>query len=431
MTNFPHFSYNEDGLLFAEDVSLATLAQNHDTPLYVYSKKALVENFLAYALAAKEHEYKNCSSFICYSVKSNSNLAILKILGDLNAGFDIVSGGELARVIAAGCDPRKVVFSGVGKTAKEIAFALENDIYCFNVESLEELHRINAVAENLNIPARIAFRVNPDVDAKTHPYISTGLKENKFGIPYEQAIDCYQTAHELPFITIAGIDCHIGSQLLDDTPILDAFDRVAHLVDQLEEKGIRISHMDLGGGIGITYNEEKPVVVSEYIQRLYTRMKQWRKEKYNDRPMRIILEPGRSICGNAGILLSTVQYLKSNGSKNFAVIDAAMNDLVRPAMYEAWHSIFPIEKRDMPTTNYDVVGPICESGDWLAKDRPLSIQSGDVVALFSAGAYGMAMASNYNSRGRAAEIIVDGDQSYLIRRRETPDDIYALEKVLP
>lgn len=425
-----HFSYENDTLC-VEHVPLTDIARQYGTPLYIYSKAALTENYRAYADACKQHQHPDAPALVCFSVKSNSNLAVLKILGDLGAGFDIVSGGELSRVIAAGCDPRKVIFSGVGKTAEEIHFALQNDILCFNIESPAELHRINEIAGEMGTIARIAFRVNPDVDAKTHPYISTGLKENKFGITYDDAFACYQTAAAMPNIVITGIDCHIGSQLLDDAPLLEAFDRLVVLFDRLTDAGIELQHMDIGGGIGITYNQEKPVAIPDYISRLYARINQWRQNRYSGKPIKLILEPGRSISGNTGILLTEIQYLKTNAAKNYAVVDAAMNDLMRPAMYEAWHAILPVEKRNATAATYDIVGPICESGDWLARQRELAVEAGDLLAIMSAGAYGMVMASNYNTRGRAAEIIVDNGQTHLVRRRETPEDLFAFEKVLP
>ncbi|MCM1511506.1 MAG: diaminopimelate decarboxylase [Oxalobacter formigenes] len=425
-----HFAY-QNNILCADSVPLADLARHYGTPLYIYSRAALTENYLAYHTALQKHQHPDAPALVCFSVKSNSNLAVLKILGDLGSGFDIVSGGELARVIAAGCDPRKVIFSGVGKTKDEIRFALENDILCFNVESLAELHRIHTVAREMKKPARIAFRVNPDVDAKTHPYISTGLKENKFGVAYDEALACYKTAAAMPYITITGMDCHIGSQLLDDAPLLEALDRLILLFDKLAAESIPLQHIDIGGGIGITYNQEKPVAIPDYIARLQNRIRAWREKQYAGKPLRLILEPGRSISGNAGILLTEVQYLKTTAAKNFAIVDAAMNDLVRPAMYEAWHTILPVEKREAAATPYDIVGPICESGDWLARNRELSIEPGDLLAILSAGAYGMAMASNYNTRGRAAEIIIDNGQARLVRRRETHADLFALEQLLP
>ncbi|MCM1128308.1 MAG: diaminopimelate decarboxylase [Alistipes senegalensis] len=425
-----HFAY-QNNILCADGVPLTDLARHYGTPLYIYSRAALTENYQAYHTALQKHQHPDAPALVCFSVKSNSNLAVLKILGNLGSGFDIVSGGELARVIAAGCDPRKVIFSGVGKTKDEIRFALENDILCFNVESLAELHRIHTVAQEMKKPARIAFRVNPDVDAKTHPYISTGLKENKFGVAYDEALACYKTAAAMPYITITGIDCHIGSQLLDDAPLLEALDRLILLFDKLAAEGIPLQHIDIGGGIGITYNQEKPVAIPDYIARLQNRIRTWREKQYAGKPLRLILEPGRSISGNAGILLTEVQYLKTTAAKNFAIVDAAMNDLVRPAMYEAWHTVLPVEKREAAATPYDIVGPICESGDWLARNRDLSIEPGDLLAILSAGAYGMAMASNYNTRGRAAEIIIENGQSRLVRRRETPADLFALEQPLP
>ncbi len=425
-----YFSYKEN-TLYADNIPLENIAKQYGTPLYVYSRTALTAHYQAYAEAFSKHQYPETPALLCYSVKSNSNLAILKILGDLGSGFDIVSGGELARVIAAGCNPRKVIFSGVGKTTEEIRFALENDILCFNVESLAELYRINQIAQEMSTSARIAFRVNPDVDPKTHPYISTGLKQNKFGVAYNEAFECYKIASNMPHITITGIDCHIGSQLLDDAPLLEALDRLIVLFDKLAAEGIALQHIDIGGGAGITYSDEKPFAVQDYISRLYARINTWRKKQYANSPIQLILEPGRSISGNAGILLTQVQYLKKNTAQNFAIVDAAMNDLMRPAMYEAWHTVLPVNKRNLSPESYDIVGPICESGDWLAKSRELAIEQGDLLAIMSAGAYGMAMASNYNTRGRAAEVIVDNDQHYLIRRRETPEDLFVFEKVLP
>ncbi|NLC23215.1 MAG: diaminopimelate decarboxylase, partial [Oxalobacter sp.] len=335
-----HFAYR-DNILCADHVPLTDIARQYGTPLYVYSKTALTENYLAYADALKKYQHPETPGLVCFSVKSNSNLAVLKILGDLGSGFDIVSGGELSRVIAAGCDPRKVIFSGVGKTKEEIRFALENDILCFNIESPAELNRINEIAGEMGTTAPISFRVNPDVDAKTHPYISTGLKENKFGVAFDEAFDCYKTAAAMPNIRITGIDCHIGSQLLDDGPLLEAFDRLVILVDRLSEAGIELHHIDIGGGIGIAYHEEKPVAVPDYLARLYTRINAWRNKQYGGKPIQLMLEPGRSISGNAGVLLTEVQYLKTNTDKNYAIVDAAMNDLMRPALYDAWHTVLP------------------------------------------------------------------------------------------
>jgi diaminopimelate decarboxylase len=362
-------------------------------------------------------------------VKSNSNLAVLNLLSKLGSGFDIVSGGELERVIAAGGKPKKVIFSGVGKSRDEMRLALSHEILCFNVESIPELHRLNDVAASMGKRARVSLRVNPDVDPKTHPYISTGLKENKFGIAFEDALQTYLVAAALPHLEVTGIDCHIGSQLLDDAPLLEALDKVIELADQLHEAGIELHHVDIGGGIGITYDQEQPVAVGDYLGRLFKRIDNWRAARYNNKPITVLFEPGRSIVGNAGVLITEVQYLKHGGNKNFAVVDAAMNDLMRPAMYEAWHGVQPIHQRQDSPKIYDVVGPVCESGDWLARDRSLAVESGDLLAIMSAGAYGMTMASNYNTRGRAAEVLVDGDQFRLIRKREKSSDLFALENI--
>lgn len=425
-----HFSYR-DGVLHAENLPLTALARQFGSPLYVYSKAALTANFNAYADACKKSGRGDDGALVCYSVKSNSNLAVLNLLGKLGSGFDIVSGGELLRVIAAGGDPRKVIFSGVGKGRDEMRLALEHDILCFNVESIPEVHRLNEVAGEAGKRARISLRVNPNVDAKTHPYISTGLKENKFGVAYEDALDTYRTAAALPHIEVVGIDCHIGSQLLDDAPLLEALDKVIELIDRLEAENIHIHHLDIGGGIGITYDDEQPVPVGDYLQRLFVRVDFWRKQKYGGAPIKVMFEPGRSIVGNAGVLVTEVQYLKHGETKNFAVVDAAMNDLMRPALYEAWHGVQVVQQGSEPAQAYDVVGPVCESGDWLARDRQLAIAPGDLLALMSAGAYGMTMASNYNTRGRAAEVLVDGDQVHLIRKRENPADLFALESIVP
>ena len=417
-------------MLHAEQLPLAHIADQVGTPTYVYSRAALTRNFLAYADACRAHGRQTSGALVCYSVKSNSNLAVLHLLGQLGSGFDIVSGGELLRVIAAGGDPSKVIFSGVGKSRDEIQLALSHDILCFNVESIPELHRLNEIASGMGKRARVSLRVNPDVDPKTHPYISTGLKENKFGIAFEDALDTYRIASELPQIEITGIDCHIGSQLLDDAPLLEALDKVIELVDQLRASGIQLHHLDIGGGIGITYDDEKPVAVADYLGRLFKRIDQWRGDHYGGVPIDILFEPGRSIVGNAGVLLTRVEYLKHGASKNFAVVDAAMNDLMRPAMYEAWHRVQPVQRRDADPRCYDVVGPVCESGDWLARDRQLALAPGDLLAIMSAGAYGMTMASNYNTRGRAAEVLVDGDSFSVIRRRENPQDLFALESIV-
>lgn len=426
----PHFSYR-DGEFCAEAVSLKFIAQRFGTPTYVYSKAALVDNFSAYAQACRQHARGADAALVCYSVKSNSNLAVLSLLASQGSGFDIVSGGELLRVIAAGGDPRKVIFSGVGKSREEMRLALEHDILCFNVESIPELHRLNEVAATMGKKAPVSLRVNPNVDAKTHPYISTGLKENKFGVAYEDTLSTYQVAAGLDNLHVVGIDCHIGSQLLDDAPLLEALDKVIELVDQLEALGIPLHHLDIGGGLGITYDEEQPVAVGDYLGRLFARINAWRDEKHHGSPIQVLFEPGRSIVGNAGVLVTEVQYLKHGATKNFAIVDAAMNDLMRPAMYEAWHGVKQVTQRTQEARVYDVVGPVCESGDWLARSRPLAIESGDLLAIMSAGAYGMTMASNYNTRGRAAEVMVDGDQVHLVRKRENPADLFALESLLP
>ena len=423
-----HFEYRGDAL-HAEAVPLAKIARELGTPTYVYSRAALTDNYLAYANACRANGRGEQGALVCYSVKSNSNLAVLNLLGRLGSGFDIVSGGELLRVIAAGGDPRKVIFSGVGKSRDEMKLALSHDILCFNVESIPELHRLNDVAGSLGKRARVSLRVNPDVDPKTHPYISTGLKENKFGIAFEDAQDTYLVAAGLPNIEVTGIDCHIGSQLLDDAPLLEALDKVIELADRLHDKGIHLHHLDIGGGIGITYDDEKPVAVADYLSRLFARIDRWRNDKHDGKPISVMFEPGRSIVGNAGVLLTEVQYLKHGATKNFAVVDAAMNDLMRPAMYEAWHGVQPLQRSGEPAKEYDVVGPVCESGDWLARGRQLALQPGDLLAIMSAGAYGMTMASNYNTRGRAAEVLVDGDKFTVIRQRENPADLFALESI--
>lgn len=418
-----------NGKLHAEAVPLERIAEEFGTPVYVYSSASLTQNFLSYADACRANGRGEQGALVCYSVKSNSNLAVLSLLGKLGSGFDIVSGGELERVIAAGGDPHKVIFSGVGKTRDEMRLALSYDILCFNVESIPELHRLNEVAGSAGKRARVSLRVNPDVDPKTHPYISTGLKENKFGIAFDDALDTYQVAASLPHLEVTGIDCHIGSQLLDDAPLLEALDKVIELADRLHVAGIDLHHLDIGGGIGITYDDETPVAVGDYLSRLFTRIDRWRKEKYDGMPITVMFEPGRSIVGNAGVLVTEIQYLKHGGSKNFAVVDAAMNDLMRPAMYEAWHGVLPVAQRKASAQVYDVVGPVCESGDWLARERALAVEPGDLLAIMSAGAYGMTMASNYNTRGRAAEVLVNGEQFRLIRRRETPTELFSLENV--
>ncbi|GGC13819.1 diaminopimelate decarboxylase [Oxalicibacterium flavum] len=426
-----HFSY-QDGVLHAEGVSLADIARRFGTPTYVYSKAALSANFLSYADACRRHGRNDEAALVCYSVKSNSNIAVLDVLARLGSGFDIVSGGELLRVLAAGGSPRKVIFSGVGKSRDEMRLALSHDILCFNVESIPELHRLNEVAAELGKRAPVSLRVNPNVDAKTHPYISTGLKDNKFGVAYEDALATYRVAAALPHIEVTGIDCHIGSQLLDDAPLLEAVDKLIELIDTLAAEGITVHHLDIGGGIGIDYNGDKPVAVGDYLSRLFAKIDAWRAARHNGAPIKVLFEPGRSIVGNAGVLLTEVQFIKHGETKNFAIVDAAMNDLMRPAMYEAWHGVQTVKQAgEQPAQVYDVVGPVCESGDWLARARELSIAQDDLLAILSAGAYGMTMASNYNTRGRAAEVMVDGKDVHLIRKRELPAELFAEESLLP
>ena len=412
------FSYR-DGHLYAEQVAVNQLAQQFGTPLYIYSRAALENHYRAFdeAFATVPHQ-------VCYAVKANSNLAVLNVLARLGAGFDIVSGGELARVLAAGGDASKVVFSGLGKQEAEIETALNVGIACFNVESAAEIHRINAVAVRLNKKARISLRVNPDVDAQTHPYISTGLKENKFGIAIEDALGVYLEAAQLEGLEVIGIDCHIGSQLTTTTPFADALDRVLAMIDTLATHNIHIEHLDIGGGLGVRYRDETPPSPAEYAQALLP--------KLAGRNLTVYLEPGRAIAANAGILVTQVEFLKPTAHKNFAIIDAAMNDLIRPSLYGSWMDIIPVQIN--PNTEskvYDIVGAVCETGDLLGKDRDLAINAGDLLAVCGAGAYGFVMSSNYNTRGRAAEVMVDGDQAYLIRRRETINELFALESVLP
>ena len=406
-----------DGRLHLEGVALDTLAERFGTPLYVYSRQALESAYQAYAEA-----FSATPHLICYAVKANSSLAILNLFARLGAGFDIVSGGELARVLAAGGDPGKVVFSGVGKTADEMRTALDAGIHCFNVESVSELHRLSRVAGELCKVAPVSFRVNPDVDPKTHPYISTGLKENKFGVPIADAPALYRLAASLPNLRITGIDCHIGSQLIDLSPLADAADRVLTLVDGLAAEGIVLDHIDLGGGVGIRYRDETPPDLAAYGRVL--------AQKFAGRREKLLLEPGRSLVGNAGLLLTRVEYLKPGEDKNFAIVDAAMNDLMRPALYEAYHDIVAVLQREAIAKRYDVVGPICETGDFLGFARDLAIEDGDLLALLSAGAYGMSMASNYNSRPRAAEVLIDKNETHLIRQRETTDSMMAGERLV-
>lgn len=413
----------KNGVLHAESVSLPEIAHQFGTPAYVYSRTALEGSLREFQDVLAGHPAGQ-GALVCYAVKANSNLAILNLFARLGAGFDIVSGGELQRALAAGADPKKVVFSGVGKTKAEMRLALEAGIFCFNIESAPELERLNEVAGEVGRKAPVSLRVNPNVDPKTHPYISTGLKSAKFGVAYEDALPLYRRAAGLPHIEVAGIDCHIGSQLLDPSPFTEALDRILALVDQLASEGIAIHHLDLGGGLGIRYKDgdQQPTVASYLVPLL---------EKLKGRGLKVVLEPGRRLVGNAGLLLTQVEYLKPGEGKNFAIIDAAMNDLMRPALYEAWHDILPVTPRQGDGTTYDVVGPVCESGDFLGQERSLCIEPGDLLAVMSAGAYGMAMSSNYNTRPRAAEVMVDGEKVHLIRRRETVAEIYAVEQVLP
>jgi len=422
-----HFPY-QDGVLHAESVSLSAIAEEFGTPTYVYSKAALLENFAAYHDACAGRD-----ALVCYAMKANSNLAVLDLLAREGAGFDIVSGGELLRVIAAGGDPGKTIFSGVGKTVEEMQLALEKGILCFNVESIPELHRLNDVAGKLGMRAPVSLRVNPNVDAKTHPYIATGLKANKFGVAFDDALDTYRAAASLPNLDVVGIDCHIGSQLLDDAPLLEALDKLIDLIDSLHAEGIHLHHLDIGGGIGVDYGvagDKPPVPVGDYLGRLFKRIDAWRLAKHGGQPMKVIFEPGRSIVANAGVLLTRTEYLKPGAEKNFCIVDAAMNDLMRPTLYQAWMGVQAVAPREGETLVWDIVGPVCESGDWLARERELALAPGDLLAVMTAGAYGMTMASNYNTRGRAAEVIVDGEQIHLVRRRETPAEVFALETMI-
>ena len=411
------FSYS-NGELHAEEVPLSRIGAQFGTPCYVYSRAALTRAWRDFdsAFAGRDH-------LLCYAVKANPSLGVLDVFARLGSGFDIVSGGELARVIAAGGDPRKVVFSGVGKTAAEMRQALQAGILCFNVESAPELELLSRVAGEMGMTAPVSLRVNPDVDAKTHPYIATGLKENKFGVAWTDALSIYRRARELPHLRIDGIDCHIGSQLTEVAPFIAALERVLTLVDALAGDGITIHHLDLGGGLGIRYQDETPPAVIEYAQALLKAL--------GNRPQRLLFEPGRLLTGNAGVLLSTVLYLKPGQDKNFAIVDAAMNDLMRPALYEAWHDVLPLRQTPAGGTAYDIVGPVCESGDFLARDRQLSVNPGDLIAIASAGAYGMSMSSNYNTRPRAAEIMVDGGRMHVIRDRETVAMLITNEHRLP
>jgi diaminopimelate decarboxylase len=413
-----HFNYR-DGRLQAEGIDAADIAAQLGTPCYVYSRATLERHWRVFDEALGTHPH-----LICYAVKANSSLAVLQVLARLGSGFDIVSEGELARVLRAGGDPARIVFSGVGKRAAEMRAALQAGIRCFNVESEPELLRLNEVAGECGAIAPVSLRVNPDVDAGTHPYISTGLRDNKFGIDVDTVLDTYRHAADLPNLEITGIDCHIGSQLTDVAPFIDALERVLLLVDRLEEEGITLQHIDLGGGLGIQYRQQdNPPLPDTYARELLARLA--------GRPQELLLEPGRAIAGNAGILLTRVEYLKHTQHKNFAIVDAAMNDLQRPALYNAWHEIIPVQPHAGDTTSYDVVGPVCETGDFLGRQRELALAEGDLLAVRSAGAYGFTMSSNYNSRPRAAEVMVDGEQLHVIRARESIDDLYRGERLLP
>ncbi len=413
-----YFNYRNNEL-FAEDISVQDIVYTYGSPCYIYSRRTLEKHWQAFDKAFGNHPH-----LICYAVKANSNIAILNLLARLGSGFDIVSLGELERVLTAGADPKKIVFSGVGKREDEILAALKIGIRCFNIEVSTELDRINLLAEQLGVMANVSFRVNPDVDAKTHPYISTGLKENKFGINIKHALAEYRRAAAMPHINVVGIDCHIGSQLTETQPFLDALDRVLTLTDTLKAEGIHLHHLDLGGGLGIRYKDEQPTEPAHYIQQLLTRL--------NGNGYEILLEPGRAIMGNAGILVTQVEYLKPTDSKNFAIVDAAMNDLIRPALYSAWQEIIPVNQNSAATEQtWDIVGPVCETGDFLGKERELKIAQGDLLAVRSSGAYGFSMSSNYNSRPRAAELMVDGSKLYLIRERETLTQLWTGEHLLP
>lgn len=414
----------KNGQWFAEGVSLAQLAKDFGTPLYVYSKEAICNAYRAYDAACIRPNGTRRAR-IHYAMKANSNLAVIDELKQLGAGFDLVSGGELSRALHIGADPKSLVFAGVGKSSIEIEEALRIGVKCINVESISELQRINTIAKKLALRAPISLRVNPDVDANTHPYISTGLKDNKFGIAYYEVLKTYREAALLSHIDVIGIDCHIGSQITSASPYLDALDKVLDLITQLQHEGIQIHHLDLGGGLGIDYGGETPPNITEFTNLLLNRV-----EERGFSNLEILLEPGRSLVGNAGVLLTQVEYLKTGSDKNFCIVNAAMNDLMRPALYEAYHGIVPIQTSKATSRLYDVVGPVCESGDWLGKDRMLAINEGDVLAILSAGAYGFVMASNYNTRGRAAEVMVDGNQAFLVRERESVSSLYEKERTL-
>ncbi|CAM3276151.1 MULTISPECIES: diaminopimelate decarboxylase [Pseudomonas] len=411
------FNYR-DGELFAEGVALSAIAERFGTPTYVYSRAHIEAQYRTFADALE-----GTPSLVCYAVKANSNLGVLNVLARLGAGFDIVSRGELERVLAAGGQADKIVFSGVGKSREDMRRALEVGVHCFNVESTDELERLQGVAAEMGVRAPISLRVNPDVDAGTHPYISTGLKENKFGIAIADAEDVYIRAAQLPNLEVLGVDCHIGSQLTSLPPFLDALDRLLALIDRLGECGIYLHHIDLGGGVGVRYRDEEPPLVADYIKAV--------RQRTEGRDLTLMFEPGRYIVANAGVLLTQVEYLKHTEYKDFAIVDAAMNDLIRPALYQAWMNVTAVTPRNSEARAYDIVGPICETGDFLAKDRELALAEGDLLAVHSAGAYGFVMSSNYNTRGRTAEVLVDGDQAFEVRRRETVAELFAGESLLP
>jgi diaminopimelate decarboxylase len=414
-----YFNYQDDGQLWAENVAVAELAEQYGTPLYIYSRATFERHWKAFDQAVGDHPH-----LVCFAVKANGNLGVLNTLARLGSGFDIVSGGELERVIAAGGDPAKVVFSGVAKTEAEMKRALELNIRCFNVESEPELERLNKVAGEMGVKAPISLRINPDVDAKTHPYISTGLRDNKFGIAFERAPEVYKFAASLEHLNVEGIDCHIGSQLTDIDPFIDATDRLLALIDQLIADGIQIKHLDVGGGLGVIYRDELPPQPSDYAKALLSRLE-------NHPDIELIFEPGRAIAANAGILVTKVEFLKPTKFKNFAIVDAAMNDLMRPALYQAWQDIVPVKPRTGEAVTWDIVGPVCETGDFLGKDRSLTIEQDDLLAVRSAGAYGFTMSSNYNARTRAAEVMVDGTDAHLVRKREEISSLWQLEQILP
>jgi diaminopimelate decarboxylase len=420
-----HWFPTIDGCLHAEQVPLSDVAERFGTPTWVYSRAAIEEAWDEFEAAVAGRR-----ALVCYALKANSNLAILELLARRGAGFDIVSGGELARVLAAGGDPRRTVFSGVGKSAAEMRQALAAGVRCFNVESESELLRLDAVAGSMGLRAPVSLRVNPDVDAGTHPYISTGLRQNKFGISHERALDAYRQATALPNLDVQGIDCHIGSQITELAPFLAALDRVLDLVDALAAQGLVLRHVDLGGGLGIAYRDESPPARGALLGAMFARIDAWAARTGREAP-EVMFEFGRAMVGNAGLLLTRVEVLKHNGDRRFAVVDAAMNDLLRPALYEAWHEIVPVVPAPVPTRTYDVVGPVCESGDWLGRGRALAIREGDLLAILSAGAYGMSMSSNYNTRPRGAEVIVDGAAAHLVRERERVADLFAGEHTLP